>query len=383
MAWRVVMWRQFDRRRIARLSRIEAGVARFGFSDRAGAGKLSGSDCALHPGHVRIMEGKMKKRFNQIGRFLVVVAMVISQVMAANIVTAAQVHSLNGTQLRTAYERGYGNGYADGYNAGKSDYINRMSRNYQKYLLYQEADRGYQSRFGPLVDYKEGYSLGFEVAYFDGYTGRVYDSGIPPNVSQGGRRAIPPVDRPYLGHYAAQSLVPEGMSLRIRLETRLSTKNNYEGDEFTARVVEPIAYQGALIKGHVEAVDRSGRMTGRTEMALEFDTITLPNGHTGPFRAQIEKVYATESVKSVDEEGNVESASKTKETEIRSIGGAVLGAIIGGIAGGGKGAAIGAILGAGVGAGSVYVQGNKELILEPGTQMMVRVTVPERERAMK
>jgi len=83
-------------------------------------------------------------------------------------------------------------------------------------------------------------------------------------------------------------------------------------------------------------------------------------------------------VKSVDEEGNVESASKTKETEIRSIGGAVLGAIIGGIAGGGKGAAIGAIIGAGAGAGSVYVQGDKDLILEPGAQMIVRVDYPLR-----
>ena len=120
-------------------------------------------------------------------------------------------------------------------------------------------------------------------------------------------------------------------------------------------------------------------MTGRTEMALDFDAVTLRDGRSGPFQAQIEKVFATESVKSVDEEGNVESASKTKETEIRAIGGAVLGAIIGGIAGGGKGAAIGAAIGAGAGAGSVYVQGDKDLILDPGTQMMVRATTPSRE----
>jgi hypothetical protein len=56
----------------------------------------------------------------------------------------------------------------------------------------------------------------------------------------------------------------------------------------------------------------------------------------------------------------------------------VLGAIIGGIVGGGKGAAIGAIIGAGAGAGSVYVQGDKDLILEPGAQMTVRVAYPVR-----
>jgi hypothetical protein len=176
-----------------------------------------------------------------------------------------------------------------------------------------------------------------------------------------------------------RSPIPEGASLRIRLETRLTTKTDREGNRFTARVIELYAYEGAIIQGHIASIERSGRMTGRTEMALDFDYVTLRDGRNGPFQAQIERVFATESVKSVDEEGNVESASKTKETEIRTIGGAVLGAIIGGIAGGGKGAAIGAAIGAGAGAGSVYVQGDKDLILDPGTQMMVRVTTPSRE----
>lgn len=189
--------------------------------------------------------------------------------------------------------------------------------------------------------------------------------------------------QPGKSRYATRSPVPEGIMLRIRLQTGLTTKYSREGDQFAARVIEPREYKGAIIQGHVVKLDRSGQITGRTEMALDFDTIKLRNGRSGPFDAQIERVFATESVKSVDEEGNVESASKTKETEIRTIGGAVLGAIIGGIAGGGKGAAIGAIIGAGAGAGSVYVQGRKDLILEPGTQMIVRTTGPHRERAAR
>jgi len=97
----------------------------------------------------------------------------------------------------------------------------------------------------------------------------------------------------------------------------------------------------------------------------------LRNGRGVAFHAQIEKVFATESVKSVDEDVNVESGGKTKEAEIRAIGGAAPGAIIGSVAGGGKGA----------GAGSVYVQGDKDLILEQGAQMAARATVLDRERA--
>jgi len=320
----------------------------------------------------------MKKQFYQCGNRAIAITLLLGLALALNPGVAAQKQCRDGIQLRIAYEHGYSAGYADGYDAGENDFADRIGREYQRHTLYQEADRGFESRFGPRVDYKEGYSLGFEVGYFDGYVGRAFDLGIPPNVAHPDASIVPLKDQKDRGRRKPQPLVPEGALLRIRLETRLTTETNCEGERFTARVIEPSEYEGAIIQGHIAKIERSGRMAGRTEMALDFDAITLRNGRSGPFQAQIEKVFATESVKSVDEEGNVESASKTKETEIRAIGGVVLGAIIGGIAGGGKGAAIGAIIGAGTGAGSVYVQGDKDLILEPGAQMTVRVVYPAR-----
>jgi len=61
----------------------------------------------------------------------------------------------------------------------------------------------------------------------------------------------------------------------MRLETRLTTATNCQGDRFTARVIEPSVYEGAIIQGHIAKIERSGRMTGRTEMTLDFDAITL------------------------------------------------------------------------------------------------------------
>jgi hypothetical protein len=320
----------------------------------------------------------MKKQLYQCGNRAIAITLLLGLALALNPGVRAQTQCRDGNQLRISYEHGYRAGYADGYDAGENDFADRMGREYQRHTLYQEADRGYESRFGPRVDYKEGYTLGFEVGYFDGYVGRAFDLSIPPNVAHPDASIVPLKDRRDRERRKTQALVPEGASLRIRLETKLTTETNCEGDRFTARVIDPSEYEGAVIQGHVAKIERSGRMTGRTEMALDFDAITLRNGRSGTIHAQIEKVFATESVKSVDEGGNVESASKTKETEIRSIGGAVLGAIIGGIAGGGKGAAIGAIIGAGAGAGAVYVQGDKDLILEPGAQMIVRVDYPVR-----
>jgi len=162
--------------------------------------------------------------------------------------------------------------------------------------------------------------------------------------------------------------------MKIRLNTQISTKTNREGDKFTAVVLDPSDFSEAVIEGHIASITKSGKATGKTELAMAFDTIRLRDGRSSRFAGQVEKVYQSESVKTVDEEGNVETSSRTKDTATRTIGGGALGAIIGGIAGGGKGAAIGLIIGGAGGAGSLAIKGSKELKLESGTEMLVRVT---------
>lgn len=177
---------------------------------------------------------------------------------------------------------------------------------------------------------------------------------------------------------AARGGVPGGMQMKIRLNTRIHTKENREGDRFTATVLDPSTYEEAEIVGHIAKLKKSGNATGKTELSLAFDTITLRDGRTYAFDAQVERVYESETVKTTDEEGNVQTESRTKDTAVRTGGGAALGAIIGAIAGGGKGAAIGAVIGAGVGAGSVFIEEGKTLILEPGTEMLIKTAGPER-----
>jgi outer membrane lipoprotein SlyB len=120
-------------------------------------------------------------------------------------------------------------------------------------------------------------------------------------------------------------------------------------------------------------LNKSGRVSGKTELGLAFDTLTLADGRQTRIDADLVKVYESESVKKVDEEGRIESGSRTKESEVRGGVGAAAGAILGGIIGGGKGAIIGLILGGAAGVGSLYVEGNKDLILDPGTEMVIRI----------
>ena len=172
-------------------------------------------------------------------------------------------------------------------------------------------------------------------------------------------------------------IIPNGTELVAVLNNDLSTQNVHEGDRFTMTVRSPGQYDGATIEGSVINVSRGGRISGRSEMTLDFDTIRLRDGSSGRFAGILESVRtANGDVVRVDNEGAVRDTDQTKTTVQRTAIGTAVGAIIGAIAGGGKGAAIGAILGAGAGAGSVYVQGRNDLDLTAGTEVTVKTTGP-------
>jgi hypothetical protein len=176
-------------------------------------------------------------------------------------------------------------------------------------------------------------------------------------------------------------VVPDGQMLTATLNTDLSTKSVNVGDRFTMTVNSPAQFQGATIEGHVASVNRSGRITGRSDMSLNFDNIRM-NGRTYEFAGFIDSVRAQggETVQ-VDNEGTVrDNESQTKTTTQRAAIGTAVGAIIGAIAGGGKGAVIGAVVGAGAGAGSVYVQGRGDLDLLSGSEVTIRASAPNSNR---
>ncbi|MBS1811947.1 MAG: hypothetical protein JST84_27545 [Acidobacteria bacterium] len=277
-------------------------------------------------------------------------------------------------------EHGYVAGYNEGYLSGKSDYNANTPKDFQRSTIYQDANRGYDKQFGELAEYQRGFKAGYEIGYNDGYIGRDKNEKMPANLN-----TKPPTvaENPSMAPVRSRTpnkprfAIAPDTAVKIRLETPISTKTNQEGDKFTAFVVEPQEYEGAVVEGHIAKLKRSGKLTGQTELALEFDRITFKDGTTSDFRAQVERVYATEKVKTIDDEGNVQSGDTTKDTTIRSAGGAAIGAIIGAIGGGGKGAAIGAILGATVGAGSVFIQG-KDLQFDQGTEIQVRTLGPKK-----
>lgn len=172
-------------------------------------------------------------------------------------------------------------------------------------------------------------------------------------------------------------VVPNGTRLVAVLNTPLSTKTTTGGERFAMEVTSPSQYRGAIIEGTIGTAERSGRVSGRAEMALNFETIRLRSGQTYRFTGLIDSVKnANGDTVGINNEGAVRDGNQTTKTVTRAGIGAALGALIGAIAGGGQGAAIGAGVGAGAGAGSVILQGRDDLRLDSGTEFSLTSSAP-------
>jgi hypothetical protein len=216
----------------------------------------------------------------------------------------------------------------------------------------------YSDRLNQPVLVRSIYERTSEVAQWN-----IYDGSRPGNVNVN------------MGEF----IVRDGETVVAVLNNDLTTKQTKQGDHFTMTVREPGEFQGAVIEGTVSSVTQSGRLTGRSGMTLNFETIRLRNGQTYRFGGILTSVRTLkgDTVK-VDNEGTAQGDKQTTQTVTRAGIGTAIGAIIGAVAGGGKGAAIGGIIGAVGGAGSVYVQGKDNLELPTGTELTIRSSAPAR-----
>src|SRR3989454_3029609 len=154
-------------------------------------------------------------------------------------------------------------------------------------------------------------------------------------------------------------IVEPGSKVPLSLINSVSTKHSVEGDRIYLETVFPILVNGKIVippgsyvAGTVTQVKRPGRMKGRGEIYLRFDTLTLPNGVTRDFRARVGQLDGRATEELDRTEGKIRSEGN-KGGDARTIGeaagaGASVGAIAGGASGGhyGMGAGIGAAAGA-------------------------------------
>lgn len=175
-----------------------------------------------------------------------------------------------------------------------------------------------------------------------------------------------------------QYVVPNGTIITGYLNNDISSKTSQNNDRFRMTVQAPAQFRGAVIEGYISGIrNRSGKVTGRSQITFNFESIRLKNGETYDFAGFLQSVTDQngETIK-VDPEGNAKGGSNTKESIKRGGIGAGIGAVIGGLIGGGKGAIIGATIGGGAGAGSVILQKEGDLDLKAGSSLSVQSSSP-------
>src|SRR5215831_15030177 len=175
-------------------------------------------------------------------------------------------------------------------------------------------------------------------------------------------------------------IVEPGARIPLSLINSVSTKHSAEGDRVYLETVFPILVNGKIVippgsyvAGTVTQVKRPGRVKGRGELYVRFDSLTLPNGVTRDFRARVGSLDGRGTEELDRTEGKIRSEGN-KSGDARTIGeaagaGASVGAIAGGASGGhyGMGAGIGAAAGATAGLMGVLFSRGPDAVLAKGS----------------
>ena len=149
---------------------------------------------------------------------------------------------------------------------------------------------------------------------------------------------------------AAETTIPKGTHITVRLESAISSGTAHSGQNFNANLVrdlvvkgKTVAKAGTQVKGKVVYAKSSGRLHDPGQLTLRLTSINGIPLMTTSFHAK--------------------GKSHTKSNVTKVGGGAAGGALIGGLLGGGKGALIGAGAGAAAGTGVAAATGKEEVVL--------------------
>ena len=176
-----------------------------------------------------------------------------------------------------------------------------------------------------------------------------------------------------------QFTVQPGTRIPLSLINSVSTKHSAEGDRVYLETVFPILANGRIVippgsfvSGTITEVKRPGRVKGRGELYLRFDSLTLANGVTRDFRARLGGIDGRGSEDIDRKEGKVVSegnkGSDAKTVAETTVAGGTIGVVAGSAAKNvAMGAGIGAAAGAAAGLAEVLLTRGPDAVLAKGS----------------
>ena len=180
---------------------------------------------------------------------------------------------------------------------------------------------------------------------------------------------------PASGEYTVEA----GTKMPLSLINSISTKHSAEGDRVYLETAFPVLVNGRIVipvgsyvAGTVTQIKKPGRVKGKGEMYVRFDSLTLPNGVTREFRSRMGGMDGNAAGTLDKAEGKVTSEGN-KAGDARTVGevagaGASVGAIAGSAAGhAGMGLGVGAAAGAAAGLIGVLATRGPDAVLARGS----------------
>src|SRR5580700_5865890 len=179
----------------------------------------------------------------------------------------------------------------------------------------------------------------------------------------------------------AQTALPSGTAVKMKLETTLATFSSKAGDPFSARVTEAVAMDGktvipigTTIEGRDTKTSEPRRIAGKPTIAIFPENLVLPNGDRFMLNASLVDTNAHHGT-DVNTEGQFKGAGHDGK-DLTEIGvGTGGGMLIGGLADGGRGFLIGGAIGATVTI-THWLGKHRSAMLPAGTELVMELNRP-------
>ncbi len=178
--------------------------------------------------------------------------------------------------------------------------------------------------------------------------------------------------------------IPKGTHVLLRMVNSVTTRTAQVGDHVYMRTASPMGTSDGIVvpvnsyvQGGITSVRRGGRVSGRAELSLRLDTLTLPAGRSLRLSGGVESVDSQGSSQRAEKEGAIRQGSDRGRDAARIVitagTGAALGAVVDRTV---QGAAIGSGVGGAVGLATVLLTRGQDVELRQGATLDVVLDRP-------
>jgi hypothetical protein len=179
---------------------------------------------------------------------------------------------------------------------------------------------------------------------------------------------------------SAQTPVPAGTTLMVRLNTTLATFSNRVGDPFQGKITQAIVVNGNIllpagttVEGRVTKVTEPRRISGKPTIGLLPEAVILPTGE----RYFLDATLVDTNIPGADvnQEGQFKGLGHDRSDQLEAGGGAAGGMLIGGLIGGPPGILIGGAVGA-TSTTAHWLSKHRSATLPAGTTLTLELNRP-------